>query len=157
MSKNYRISGKISAPESGFTLIELMVVVVIIAIVAGLTLGEINSDGYQLKSRSHTLKAHMMQAKLEAVKKDCDVRVAINNTNDGYTITSIDSAGNIINLITTVRYANKFTFSGNNTTFTPRGTASANSVTIVKKSTTNPEYTLSINNIGRVRLEKTKN
>jgi len=157
MPNKHKISEHKYTHEKGFTLIELMVVVVIIAVVAGLTLGEINSDSYQLKSRAHTLKAHMMQAKLEAVKNDLNVRVVINGTNDGYGIESIDSAGNVVTTIATVRYANKFTFTGNNTTFSPRGTANSNSITIVGKGNTNPEYTIFVNNIGRVRLEKTKN
>ena len=141
----------ISDSNKGFTLVELMVVIVIIAVVAGLTMGEINSDSYQLKSRAHTLKSHMTQAKLEAVKRDLDVTVTINGTNDGY---SIDTA---TDNITSIRYADKFTFTGSDTTFTPRGTANSGSVKIVKKGTSSPEYTISVNNIGRVRLEKTKN
>jgi len=134
-----------------------MIVVVIIAVVAGLTMGEINSDSYQLKSRAHTLKAHMTQAKLESVKRNLNVKITINGTNDGYSIDSVDAAGNTVTNITTVRYANKFTFTGGVTTFTPRGTANSNSITVVGKGTANPEYTISVNNIGRVRLEKTKN
>ncbi len=148
---------KRSGPESGFTLIELMIVVVIIAIVAGFTMGEINSASYQLKSRAHTLKAHMTQAKLEAVKRNLNVRIKINATNDGYDIASLDSSDNVIDTITSVKYANKFTFTGGDTKFTPRGTANSNSITVVGEGTTNPEYTISVNNIGRVRLEKTKN
>ena len=140
------------ADEKGFTLIELMIVVIIIAIVAGLTLGEINSASYQLKSRAHTLKAHMMQAKLESVKRDLNVTVTISENEDGYNIT--DSTGASIN---TVNYPNKFTFTGNNTTFTSRGTANSSYITVVGNGTTNPEYKISINTIGRVRLEKTKN
>jgi len=156
INKN-KLPEKKSTTESGFTLVELMVVVAIIAIVAGLTIGEINTDSYQLKSRAHTLKAHMMQAKLEAVKRDLRVRVAINGTNDGYSIHSIDSEDNTVTTIITIRYANKFTFTGGTTTFSPRGTSNSNSFIIVKKDTTNPEYSIITNNIGRVRLEKTKN
>lgn len=152
-----RIQTRKTGPESGFTIVELMVVIVIIAIIAGFTLGEINSAGYQLKSRAHTLKAHMMQAKLEAVKRDLRVRLTINTTNDGYSIDSINSSDNVVTNITTIRYANKFTFTGNNTTFSSRGTANSNSIALVAKSTTSPEYKVFVNNIGRVRFEKTKN
>ena len=156
INKPQKLSIK-SISECGFTLVELMIVVAIIAIIAGLTMGEINSASYQLKSRAHTLKAHMTQAKLEAVKRNLDVKITINGTNDGYSVNSIDAAGSIVTNITNVRYANKFTFTGGDTTFTPRGTANSNSVTIVGKGTTNPEYKVYVNNIGRVRLEKTKN
>ncbi len=157
MIYRHNILDKNSISEKGYTLVELMVVIVIIAVVAGLTMGEINSNSYQLKSRAHTLKAHMTQAKLEAVKRDIDVKVTINGTNDGYKVESVDASSNVIDTITTVRYADKFTFTGGNTTFTPRGTANSNSITVVGKGTTNPEYTIFVNNIGRVRLEKTQN
>jgi len=143
--------------SAGFTLVELMVTVAIMAIIAGLTFGNMNTASYRLKSTAHTLKSHMTQAKLEAVKRDLNVKVKINGTGDGYNITSIDSAGNVITIINTTKYTNKFSFSGSNITFTPRGTANSGSITIVSKGTTNPEYTISVNNIGRIRLEKTKN
>ena len=153
MINRHQILDKKSVSEKGFTLIELMVVIVIIAVVAGLTMSEINSSSYQLKSRAHTLKAHMTQAKLEAVKRDVSVIVKINDTKDGYDIETVESTPIIL---ITVSYANKFTFTGGDTTFTPRGTANSNSITVTGKGT-NSEYKISVNNIGRVRLEKTKN
>lgn len=136
-----------------------MVVIVIIAVIASFTFGELNSSSYRLKSTARTMKAHMTQAKLEAVKKGCKVRVSINSTGDGYIVSMLDNSGNAISPpLRTVRYPDKFTFaSANNTTFSPQGTANSNSITIVNKNTTEPEYTLSVNNIGRVRIAKTKN
>jgi len=159
MINKSQIQKKKSLAENGFTLIELMVVVGIIALVAGLTIGEINSDSYQLKSRAHTLKAHMTQAKLEAVKRNIRVKVKINGAHDGYSIESIDAGNTVVDIISTVQYTNKFTFTTGNveTIFTPRGTANSNSISVVGKGTSNPEYTIYVNNIGRVRLEKTKN
>ncbi len=66
---------KISDNNKGFTLVELMVVIVIIAVVAGLTMGEINSTSHKLKSAAQTLQAKMQQAKLLAVKENCNVFV----------------------------------------------------------------------------------
>ncbi|MBN2808066.1 MAG: GspH/FimT family pseudopilin [Deltaproteobacteria bacterium] len=64
-----------STAEKGFTLVELMVVVAITAIIAGFTVAEINSTSYQLKSAAQTLKAKMQQARLLAIKEDCNVYV----------------------------------------------------------------------------------
>ncbi len=133
-----------------------MVVVVIIAIIAGLTFGELNSDDYRLKTTARNMKTFMMQAKLQAIKRDCNVRVSINSNNDGYSSTCVDASGNIITTLATVS-AKQFIFTGNNTTFTPHGTANSNSIKIVTKGTTRPEYTIYINNIGRIRIDKTKN
>jgi type II secretion system protein H len=141
----------------GFTLVELMVVIAIIAIIASFTFAEINTASYRLKTVAHTMKAHLTQAKLEAVKKGKNVWLTINSTKDGYSIMTADSTGTASTL-KAIRYPGKFTFtSANNTTFTPLGTANSNSITIVHQGTTEPEYKISINNIGRVRIEKTKN
>jgi prepilin-type N-terminal cleavage/methylation domain-containing protein len=142
-------------PPNGFTLVELMVVVVIIAIIAGLTFGELNSNDYRLKTTARNMKIFLMQAKLEAIKRDRDVKVSINSTNDGYSSTCIDDSGNTITIAAIS--ADNFIFTGNDTTFTSHGTANSNSIKIVAEGTTQPEYTISINNIGRVRIEKTKN
>jgi len=142
--------------QQGFTLIELMMVVVIIAVIAGLTFGELNSSDYRLKTTARNMKTFMMQAKLQAIKRDCNVRVSINSNNDGYSSACVDASGNIITTLATVS-AEQFVFTGSSTTFTPRGTANSNSITIVTKGTTHPEYTIYINNIGRIRIAKTKN
>jgi len=61
--------------RSGFTLVELMVVVAITALIAGLSLAEISSASHKLKGAAQTLRAKMQQAKLIAVKDNCNVYV----------------------------------------------------------------------------------
>ena len=78
-------------PSAGFTLVELMVTVAIIALIAGLTFAELNSGSYRLKATAKTLKASMQQARLLAVKHSCPVYVDFDfdgdgSIDDGYTI-----------------------------------------------------------------------
>ena len=61
--------------SAGFTLVELMVTMAIMAIIAGLTFGNLNSTSNKLKSSARTLQAKMQQAKLMAVKENCNVFV----------------------------------------------------------------------------------
>ena len=75
MINKYKMPKKKSVAERGFTLIELMVVVAITALIAGLTVAEINSTSYKLKSAARTLRAKMQQARLLAVKEDCNIYV----------------------------------------------------------------------------------
>ena len=75
MINKHKMPKKKSAAERGFTLIELMVVVAITALIAGLTVAEINSTSYKLKSATRTLRAKMQQARLLAVKENCNVFV----------------------------------------------------------------------------------
>jgi len=74
---------KIKRKSAGFTLVELMVTVSIIAIVAGLTFGNMNSASYRLKSAAKTLKANMQKARLLAVKENCRVYVDFDFNGDG--------------------------------------------------------------------------
>jgi type IV fimbrial biogenesis protein FimT len=74
---------KIKRKSAGFTLVELMVTVSIIAIVAGLTFGNMNSASYRLKSAAKTLKANMQKARLLAVKENCRVYVDFDLDNNG--------------------------------------------------------------------------
>ena len=75
MINKYKMPKKKSVAERGFTLIELMVVVAITALIAGLTVAEVNSTSYKLKSAARTLRAKMQQARLLAVKEDCNIYV----------------------------------------------------------------------------------
>ncbi|MEA3348865.1 MAG: GspH/FimT family pseudopilin [Pseudomonadota bacterium] len=75
MINYHQIPRKKSAAEKGFTLVELMVVIAIIALIAGFTVAEINSTSHKLKSTARTLRAKMQQARLLAVKENCNVFV----------------------------------------------------------------------------------
>ncbi len=67
----------------GFTLIELMIVVALIAVVATLTATEIYSNSNRLKNTAYTLRAKMQQAKLRAVKKNCNTFVDFDLDDNG--------------------------------------------------------------------------
>ncbi len=69
--------------SSGFTLVELMVTVAIIALIAGFTFAELNSSSYKLKAAARTLKANMQKARLLAVKESCPVYVDFDLDSDG--------------------------------------------------------------------------
>jgi prepilin-type N-terminal cleavage/methylation domain-containing protein len=69
--------------STGFTLVELMVTVAIMAIIAGFTFGNLNSTSYHLKSTAKTLKANMQKARLLAVKENCRVYVDFDFNGDG--------------------------------------------------------------------------
>jgi len=65
-----------------------MVTVAIMAIIAGLTFGNLNSTSYRLKSTAKTLKANMQKARLLAVKENCRVYVDFDFNGDS----TIDSS-----------------------------------------------------------------
>jgi prepilin-type N-terminal cleavage/methylation domain-containing protein len=91
MTIKHQIAKRKSASECGFTLVELMVTVAIIALVAGLTFAELNSDSYRLKATAKTLKANMQKARLLAVKDSCPAYVdfdfdGVTGIDSGYTL-----------------------------------------------------------------------
>jgi len=61
--------------SAGFTLVELMVTVAIMAIIAGFTFGNMNTASYRLKSTAKILAGNMQKARLLAVKENCRVYV----------------------------------------------------------------------------------
>lgn len=69
--------------SAGFTLVELMVTVAIIAIVAGLTFGNMNTASYRLKTTAKTVNGEMQRARLLAVKENCPVYVDFDFDDDG--------------------------------------------------------------------------
>lgn len=68
---------------SGFTLVELMVTVAIIALVAGFTFAELNTSSYRLKTTARSLKGNMQKARLLAVKNSCPVYIDFDFDGDG--------------------------------------------------------------------------
>ena len=77
--------------STGFTLVELMVTVAIMAIIAAFTFGNLNSVSYRLKSTAKTLKANMQKARLLAVKENCRVYVDFDLDNNGGSDGTINS------------------------------------------------------------------
>ncbi len=69
--------------STGFTLVELMVTVAIMAIIAGFTFGNMNTASYKLKTTAKTFKGNMQKARLLAVKENCPVYVDFDLDDDG--------------------------------------------------------------------------
>ena len=86
MVKRNQIQKKKLASDKGFTLVELMVVVAITALIAGFTVSEINSTSHKLKSTARTLRAKMQQARLLAIKENCNVFVDFGLNISSYTL-----------------------------------------------------------------------
>ncbi len=148
---------KTKTGAAGFTLVELMVTVAIMAIIAGLTFGNMNTASYRLKSKTKILIGSLQRARLEAVKKNANVSIKFDrdgdgNADHGYDI--VDALGNQI--ISVNNKSITFTPTNLTITFTPIGTCNAGNITLVSNGTSEPEYKITFNNVGRVKFAKTK-
>ncbi len=72
-----RVNGLARKRESGFTMIELLITMVILAILAGFAIPVFSSwlPGHRLKSAARDVFSNLQLAKLEAIKRnqDCDM------------------------------------------------------------------------------------
>ncbi|HDS16188.1 MAG TPA: prepilin-type N-terminal cleavage/methylation domain-containing protein [Proteobacteria bacterium] len=83
MTSNRNRSANRLTAHGGFTLVELMVVITITSLIAAFTYAEMHSSGYRLKSTARTLRAKMQQARLLAVRENCNVLVDFDINDDG--------------------------------------------------------------------------
>ncbi|MBN2333289.1 MAG: GspH/FimT family pseudopilin [Deltaproteobacteria bacterium] len=156
---NTDFSSRRHAPQAGFTLVELMVTMVVIAVIASLTFAEINSQSYQLKSSANTLKGTMQRARLEAINRNLDVRIDFDPDGDGtvnHGYSMIDADGVTVETISEEKVAFTPSPASLMFTFTPEGTGTAGNITMITTGRPAPEYKITTNNIGRINIEKTK-
>jgi prepilin-type N-terminal cleavage/methylation domain-containing protein len=74
--------------KPGFSLVELMVTVALVAIILGLSSAYINSSPYKLRTAAYNLRSVLQKARLEAIKRNRTVFLDFDFNNDG----AIDSS-----------------------------------------------------------------
>mgnify|MGYP006299401783 CR=1 FL=1 len=79
--------GMNSGNEQGFTLIEIIVVTVIMAILAGMAVTTLSSEGSKLRAAAYNLRTELLSAKAEAIKRNQTATIDFDNANDSYQAT----------------------------------------------------------------------
>jgi len=136
--------------SSGLSLIELLVVLAIIAVLAGTALVYINTDGYRLRAEANNLKSTLQEARMEAVKRN--TRAYINLYVDMYTISLPDQDDKVL---ASVKLPNELEleFNRNPISFQPLGT-SGNYEVVIKNN--KQHYSLIVRTAGRIFIEGPK-
>ena len=139
--------------SAGLSLIELLVVLAIIAILAGTALVYINTDGYRLRAEANNLKSTLQEARMEAVKRNESVRVVLDP--EWYRVELVSNSDKVLG---------HYTFSGdiglyskdmdglttNSITLGSLGTASNSHIKIGNSS---QNYSLYVNSAGRIMID----
>ena len=137
----------------GFTIIELMIVLLILSILTGTGLFYVNTDNYRLKSEVNNFKSTLEMARSEAVKRNISARVLLNP--DGYEVRLIDNEETVLGTYGFYdgiglhsKEMGQLTTSG--ITFAYLGTASNSHVKIANN---NRNYSVYVNPAGRIRMD----
>jgi len=75
--------------EQGFSMVEMIVVMGIIAIMLAITIPNLMPQRFKVRSAAFNLRSHLMQARTEAVRTNNDVYIDVDEVNDCYNSSAI--------------------------------------------------------------------
>jgi len=152
--------------DKGFTLVELMITIAIVAVLAGIITPSFLQwrDRTKVRGDASTLRATFEAAKLRAIKHNTNAVVTFPDTTSYQAY--IDTNQNNVRDAGETIFANRTlssgvsisenTFTGNKMAFNPRGMANGpNSTgTITLTSPGGNRYSVVVSSFGRIRLER---
>ena len=147
-----KVAQKLRMSSSGFTLIELMVTIAVLAIIVGIAAPSISIQlaNQRLKSTAATLNNALKEAKIESVLRRQNMTVVYNNNGNAEgTITVTDTTPKVI---ASYQYNAKSTIKPaiNSIVFKPSKTATAVTYTICDSNTAVSPIEISVSAIGGI-------
>lgn len=153
-----KIKKEILLKNSGFTMIEAMVVMAILGIIASLAYSHLSSNSYRVASTARNIMGDIQRARLIAINENLQVRLQP-DTSSSYQICRVDpTTGNIIVPCDATVQAPHTTISFGYTDgyllLTPQGTSRSGNIQVTGAGSDGPTYFVRTNNSGKARLEK---
>lgn len=130
---------------------EILVVMAIISLMAGIGLMFIPSESFRLQSEARNIRTALFQARLDAIKTNTNISVRF------YSDRYVDSRGAAVDFgsrgfLLTFSGGGQLPKSGYPLTFSPSGTASNSHYHL--KSRSGDTMSIRVNSLGRIWLEK---
>ncbi len=147
--------------QSGFTLIELIVIIAIMAVFAGIAVPNFLSymPKYRLNGAARQVMGDLMAARMKAVSQNCDVAVTFASGNPEYEIWTdsdnddIEDSGEVITKNIQSNYHDVTIDTDRNIKFSPRGTASSYGIIALSLPNSAGSKDVKVHITGRVKIE----
>ena len=147
-----QLPNPISKTNSGFTLIELMVTIAVLAIIVGIAAPNISNQlaNQRAKSTTATLNNALKEAKIESVLRRQNMTVVYNNNGTATGTITITNPSNIV--IASYQYDAKSTIkpTTNTIVFKPSKTADAKTYTVCDSNTSASPRQIEVSTIASI-------
>lgn len=147
---------KLRMTSSGFTLIELMVTIAVLAIIVGIAAPSISNQlaNQRVKSTTATLANALKEARVESVIRRQKIKVSYNNNDKRAGTIEIKEDGNLNSAIATYKYdARSSIKGGGNIKFKPNKTAEEETYVICDTNTSASPMQVKVNKLGNITTE----
>lgn len=141
--------------SSGFTLIELMVTIAVLAIIVGIAAPNISNQlaNQRVKSTTATLANALKEARVESVIRRQEIKVSYSNNNNKAGTIKIKEDDNLKSVIAIYSYDARSIVKGDDIKFKPNKTADKETLTICDKNTNATPRQVKVSKLGNVTTE----
>ena len=147
---------KLRMTSSGFTLIELMVTIAVLAIIVGIAAPSISTQlaNQRVKSTTATLANALKEARVESVIRRQKIEVSYNNNNDKSGTIKIKEDDNLKSVIANYTYDARSVIKGDDDIeFKPNKTADKETLMICDKNKNAAPMQVQVSKLGNITTE----
>lgn len=150
-----KVAQKLRTTSSGFTLIELMVTIAVLAVIVGIAAPSISTQlaNQRVKSTTATLASALKEARVESLIRRQEVEVSYDNASNTIKL-KVNNGSGSKDEITAYHYNPKTTIDGDDDIeFNPNKTADKETLIICDKNTNATPMQVKVSKLGNVTTE----